>query len=84
MNLYVFVIADWKVSRKMDSKKTFDEIQKSTLFFFLIEVIISLICIFYGLTGEIGVLAVGFITLAISALGTIHAILLKIDYDCYN
>ena len=84
VNLYVFCISDWNVSRKMNSKRTFDKIQKSTLFFFLIEFIISLICVFYGLTGYIGVFAVGLITIVISAIGIIYAILLKVDYDCFN
>ena len=34
LNAYVFLDSDWKVSRKMESKKTFDKIQKCAFCFF--------------------------------------------------
>lgn len=84
MNAYIFLSSDWKVSRKMDSVKTFLRIQNAALTFFLVEFVISLICVFYGWTGNIGILAAGFVTLLLSAAGMVWAILLKVDYDCYN
>ena len=83
-NAYVFLDADWKVSRKMDSEKTFDKIQKHSFCFFMIEFIPSIGCVFYGLTGELGVLVVGIVSLILSVMGLVHSIMLKVSYDCFN
>ena len=84
VNFYVFAGSDWKVSRKMDSLKTFSRIQNASLTFNLIEFIISLICVFCGLDGDIGMLCAGVVMLLLSVSGMVHSVLLKVDYDCYN
>jgi hypothetical protein len=84
LNAYVFLDSDWKVSRKMESKKTFDKIQKCAFCFFMMEFIPSIGYVFYGLTGELGELVVGVLSLIMSVVGLVHSIMIKVDYDCYN
>ena len=84
VNFYVFAGSDWMVSKKMDSVKTFSRVQNASLTFSLIEFVISLICVFCGLDGDIGMLGAGVVMLLLSVAGTVHSVLLKVDYDCFN
>lgn len=84
VNFYVFAGSDWMVSKKMDSIKTFLRIQNASLTFNLIEFVISLICVFCELDGDIGMLCAGVVMLLLSVAGMVHSVLLKVDYDCYN
>ena len=84
INAYVFFDSDWKVSRKMNSIRSFGCIQNAVLVFFFIEFVMSLICIFCGWAGNLSVLVVGFVTLVVSVFGSVHAIFLKVNYDCFN
>ena len=83
VNFYV-AGSDWMVSKKMDSIKNFSRIQNASLTFNLIEFVISLICVFCGLDGDIGMLGAGVVMLLLSVAGMVHSVLLKVDYDCFN
>ena len=50
----------------------------------MMEFIPSIGYVFYGLTGELGELVVGVLSLIMSVVGLVHSIMIKVDYDCYN
>ena len=81
LNACVVLYSDWKVSRKMKSKEEFYKVQKYSAAFFIIEFVLAVIEIFYGLSESFGILFFGCVMVLLSVGGVFHSAVLKVDYD---